>query len=275
MLEGVHFRRNWHMAELAGGRCIIRGLSDLAAMGARPMAAFLSLAVPKDDLAGRPSWADRFLAGLLHTAKEYKVPLAGGDLAQSPTGLAVADIVLTGAVPAGRALLRSGARPGDAIYVTGSLGGGAAELASLRESGGASTHVPQPRIAVGQALLRRGLATACIDLSDGLSTDLDHLCEESKVGAEIDAAKLPVHPLGAATENALQYALHGGEDYELLFTSSQAARMPRKIAGVPVTRIGKIIASRRGKSRILLLINGKLRPLDVEGWEHFSRGPKD
>lgn len=264
MLENVHFRRNWHPAKLVGRRCLTRGLSDLAAMGAKPLAAFLSLAVRAADLQGKNSWADGFLDGLLRIAEEYAVPLAGGDLAQSKAGVA-ADIVLLGSVPAGRALPRSGARPGDVVYVTGSLGGAAAELAKLRRVGGTGRHESVPRIAVGRALMRREIATACIDMSDGLSTDLDHLCEESGVGAEIDAASLPTH-----SEAALELALHGGEDYELLFTAGAQTRVPRRIAGVPVTRIGRITQSRKKKSRLSLVVDGKARDLKAAGWEHFA-----
>lgn len=277
MVEGVHFRRDWHSAEAVGHRCLTRGLSDLAAMGASPLAAFLSLAVPAADLAGRRSWVDSFLDGLLALAKRYKVPLAGGDLAQSPRAMVVADIVLTGIVPLGRALLRSGARRGDAVYVTGMLGGAAAELALLRRARGRAKrkanqeHLPEPRIAVGEALLRRKLATACIDLSDGLSTDLDHLCAESGVGAQIEAALLPVHALAAAARKPLELALHGGEDYELLFTAAVGTRVPRSIAGVRVTKIGRVTAGPKRGPRVSLLVDGEARPLAAGGWEHFAR----
>lgn len=277
MVEGVHFRRDWHSAEAVGHRCLTRGLSDLAAMGASPLAAFLSLAVPAADLAGRRSWVDGFLDGLLALAKRYKIPLAGGDLAQSPRAMVVADIVLTGSVPLGRALLRSGARRGDAVYVTGTLGGAAAELALLRRARGRAKrkanqeHLPEPRIAVGEALLRRKLATACIDLSDGLSTDLDHLCAESGVGAQIEAALLPVHALAAAARKPLELALHGGEDYELLFTAAVGTRVPRSIAGVRVTKIGRVTAGPKRGPRVSLLVDGEARPLAAGGWEHFAR----
>jgi thiamine-monophosphate kinase len=240
-------------------------------MGARPLAAFLSLAVSHADLAGRPSWADRFLDGLLALAAGYKVPLAGGDLAEAPAALVVADIVLTGTVPAGRALLRSGARSGDAVYVTGSLGGAAAELAALQRQGQAAAYVPQPRIVVGEALVRRGLASACIDLSDGLSTDLDHLCEESGVAAELDAAALPIHRLAQESVDAMDLALHGGEDYELLFTAPEKVRVPRSIAGVPIWRIGDITSVRKGRPRVSVLIDGKTQALEAGGWEHFGK----
>jgi len=227
-LEGRHFRRDWHPARAVGHRTLARGLSDLAAMGAEPLAAFLSLALPRE-LAGS-KWAAEFLEGLLALAKQAGVALAGGDTAESASGV-IADIVLTGSAPAGMALLRSGARAGDALYVTGALGGASAELAMLptsqkRDVGhpefSAYPHLfPQPRLAVGKRL--RKIATACIDVSDGLSTDLAHLCAESKCGALIEATALPVHALAAPRRDALQLALHGGEDYELLFTARASA----------------------------------------------------
>lgn len=137
-IAGRHFRLDWHQPEAVGHRTLARGLSDLAAMGARPVAAFLSLGLPRElttlsghRRTGGNSWVQRFLDGLLALAELHKTPLAGGDLAESP--IAVADIVLVGAVPRGRAMLRSGARPGDLLYVTGALGGAAAGLARLAE----------------------------------------------------------------------------------------------------------------------------------------------
>ncbi len=305
-ISGRHFRLEWQTPESIGHRTLARGLSDLAAMGARPVAAFLSLGVPKELIQNakgswpRPgkkirlgektrmekTWAGRFFDGFFALARAYQTALAGGDLAESP--LAVADIVLVGAVRRGQALLRSGARAGDLIYVTGSLGGAAAGLARLAQlaadaarrgsEGNAPLRIPdklqsllaphlypQPRIAQGLWLARRGLASAALDLSDGLSTDLAHLCEESAVAAEVDAAALPVH-LGAT----LEQALHGGEDYELLFTASPEARVPRRIAAVPVTRIGRIVRARKGRPTVALITADGTRPLAPQGWEHFS-----
>jgi len=275
-LENVHFRRDWHPPESVGHRCLARGLSDLAAMGARPEAAFLSLALP-EDLTG--SWLVRFLDGLMALAERHRVPLAGGDTAKSPPGihrrggLVVADIVLLGSVPKGRALLRSGARPGDGIYVTGALGGSAAELLALeRQPAGFRTkdkarhpHLyPEPRLAAGRKLLRDGLATAAIDVSDGLSTDLSHLCEESGVAAEIDAEALPVD-----ARATLEQALHGGEDYELLFTASPKAVVPSQLGGVSVHRIGRMKKPGRGPLIQMGRRGGKRTPLAAGGWEHF------
>jgi thiamine-monophosphate kinase len=277
-LEDVHFRRGWHAPEAVGHKCLARGLSDIAAMGARPVAAFVSLAVPRELTRGRRSWVDRFYDGLLALAEQWGVPLAGGDLAQAPGGArarVAADIVLVGAVERGRALLRSGAKAGDAIYVTGTLGGAAAELRAVIESpaqfrslvAASAEHphfFPEPRIGVGRALVRRRLATAAIDISDGLSVDLQHLCEESGLRAEMDAGLLP---LGRGA--ALNDALHGGDDYELLFTAGGSVRVPRRISGVPVRRIGSMLRRKSGVPRMTLLIDGRRRDLKPEGWQHF------
>ncbi len=285
-IAGRHFRLDWHPPESIGHRALARGLSDLAAMGARPLAAFLSLGLPRD-LTGAVSlsakrksakqitWLSRFYDGLLSLADRSKTPLAGGDLAESP--LALADIVLVGAVPRGRAMLRSGARPGHLLYVTGCLGGASAALATLaanpdplpipkRLLASLAPHLyPEPRLAQGLFLQRRRLATAAIDLSDGLSTDLAHLCQESRVSAELDANRLPLHPA-----STLHQALHGGEDYELLFTAEPGTRVPRSIAGVPVTCIGRILRRSASRPPITLRTLEGAQPLQPQGWEHFA-----
>ena len=271
-LEGRHFRRDWHSADSAGHRCLARGLSDLAAMGARPLAAFLSLALP---VGTDRKWVDGFFRGLRGLADQLGVPLAGGDTAQSPAEYVVADVVLVGSAPAGKALRRSGARAGDLLYVTGRLGGSAAELislqggAKLKRGGEHPQTFPAPRLAVGAALLRRGLATACIDISDGLSSDLKHLCLASGVSAEVALARLPVHPLAAGR---IELALHGGEDYELLFAAGPGVTMPRKIAGVAVTQIGSF--TERGRVLMAQIdARGKRTKLNAGGWEHRFSEP--
>lgn len=287
-VAGRHFRLDWHPAESVGHRTLARGLSDLASMGARPLAAFLSLGLPREltraAKRGAGSWLDRFLDGFFALANANQTALAGGDLAESP--IAAADIVLIGAVPRGQALLRSGARAGEILYVTGTLGGAAAgfqRLSGLAEAAEAkrrpwplripkslalelAPHLyPQPRLAQGQRLMRRSVATAAIDISDGLSTDLGHLCEESGVAAEVRAEALPVHA-GATLEEAL----HGGEDYELLFTAEASARVPRSIAGVPITAIGRILRRGKGRPRVTLVSAGGSRVLEARGWQHFK-----
>jgi thiamine-monophosphate kinase len=264
-LENVHFRRGWHPPQSVGHRCLARGLSDLAAMGARPEAAFLSLALPAE-LTGK--WMEGFFNGLMALAERSRVPLTGGDLAKS--SFVIADIVLLGSVPTGRALLRSGARAGDLIYVTGALGGAAAELRALERRPAVFRRTdklrhphlyPEPRLAAGRKLLR--LATAAIDLSDGLSTDLAHLCQESGLAAEIDSEAIPVD-----ARATLEQALHGGEDYELLFTASPKAKVPRQLGGVLAHPIGRM--KKRGKGpQVQLLRRGKPAALAAAGWEHF------
>jgi len=264
-LEGIHFRRDWHPADSVGHRCLARGLSDIAAMGGVPHYAFLSLALPAD-LPQR--WVDDFLRSLLKLAKEYHVQLAGGDTAQSPGGI-LADIIVVGSVPTGKAVLRSGAHPGDVVCVTGTLGASVATLQELRRGKKfwpitqPRHFYPDPRLAVGRYLREKKLASAMIDTSDGLSTDLRHICDESSVGANVEAAALPT----TEGDNALQYALHGGEDYELLFTVPASRRIPAKIAGVPISRIGAIT---RGRQIKLTTPDGKSQPFSPGGWQHFA-----
>jgi len=287
-LEGRHFRRDLHPPESVGHRCLARGLSDLAAMGATPLAAFLSLALPGTMLAksaGR-EWIARFFSGLRALGDMHRVPLAGGDTSESPggrNGLVLADIVLVGSAPKGEALRRSGGSAGDALYVTGQLGGAAAELATMLKrqrrilkfttTDGHPHLFPEPRLDTGEALLRRELATACIDMSDGLSTDLAHLCRSSGVCAEVEQAALPIHPLARklGVNAALQAALHGGEDYELLFTAPPSVPIPSSLAGVSITHIGTLKTLHSGRPLMTMLApDGSRVELQPGGWEHFS-----
>jgi thiamine-monophosphate kinase len=271
-LEGVHFRREWHAAEAVGHRCLARGLSDIAAMGGIPMAAFLSLALP----AGLPQeWVDGFLRGFIRLAKKFETPLAGGDTAESPGGV-LADVVVLGSAPRGKAVARSGARVGDDIYVTGNLGMGIAVLRKLQEHPPARPALkypvaerkhfyPAPRIEAGRWLREQGLVSAMIDISDGLSTELSHLCEESQVGAWIAQTAVPVAP-GAT----LRDALHGGDEYELLFTASSRKhdQVPRRIGGVPVHWLGAITNT---PGMWLVAPDMKSRQeLKPEGWQHLK-----
>lgn len=266
-IENIHFRRKWHPARSVGHRCLARGLSDIAAMGGIPLACFLSLGLPPT-LPQR--WANDFLHGLCRLAKGQGVQLAGGDT--SAAHEITADIVVIGQVPAGKALLRSGARPGDHIYVTGELGGSAAALKQLlggrklRPSLTSRHFYPEPRVELGAWLRQEGTATAMIDLSDGLSIDLGHICEESGVSATIIGHKVPV-----ARNAGMELALHGGEDYELLFTASPKAKIPREIKGVRVTHIGSIRQKDYRSAIRILDDNGRARPLAPLGWQHFRR----
>jgi thiamine-monophosphate kinase len=277
-LEGIHFRRDWHSPESVGHRCLVRGLSDIAAMGGEPVAAFLSLALPRDL---PQSWVARFARSLIRLADKFGVTLAGGDTAESPNGI-LADIILIGVAPKGKSVLRSGAHPGDRIFVSGELGGSAGAV--VRMQARQSTNkpkeklnprdyrrhfYPEPRIELGRTLREKGLASAMIDTSDGLSTDLAHLCQESGVGAELDAALIPRASIGRpAREVDLNLALHGGEDYELLFTSPPGKRVPSKIGGVALTQIGYIT---RKPKIVLRDARGMDHELVPQGWEHFRR----
>ena len=270
-LENIHFKRAWHPPESVGHRCLTRGLSDIAAMGGEPQAVFLSLALPRSLPQG---WVDGFLSGLLKLAAQFKVELAGGDTAESPGGI-LADIVVLGSVPKGKAVLRSGAHPGDRIYVTGELGASAATLdllstgKKLRPLDYGRHFYPKARVAVGRVLREKGLASAMIDLSDGLSTDLGHVCEESGLGAEIEADSIPLARVGNPGRRVdLRMALHGGEDYELLFTAPETKKVPPRIAGVAVRQIGVVT---RGRKVWLRDRTGVRQGLAAQGWEHFKK----
>ncbi len=272
-LEGIHFRRDWHPAESVGHRCLARGLSDIAAMGGEPVAAFLSLALPRDL---PQAWVGRFLRSLIILAEKHGVTLAGGDTAESPNGI-LADAMVIGSAPKGKSVLRSGARPGDRIFVSGELGGSAAAVVRMQATPKKKLNprdyprhfYPEPRVEVGRILREKGLASAMIDTSDGLSTDLAHLCEESGVGAELEAAMIPRARVGKpAREVDLDLALHGGEDYELLFTARPGQRVPKQITGVGLTEIG--LVTRQPK---ILVRNAKGMAYELEprGWEHFRK----
>jgi thiamine-monophosphate kinase len=226
-------------------------LSDVAAMGGRPLAAFLSLALPKGfDLA----WLDGFMEGFGALAERFGVELAGGDTSEAPGDGVLADVMVVGAARQGKALRRRTSAVGDGIYCTGTLGGAAVELAAMagpthrKGAMNGAQSFPEPRVEVGRKLV--GIATSCIDLSDGISTDLSHLCAD----AEIESAALPL-----ADGATLEQALNGGEDYELLFTAR--GKVPGRIAGVGVTRIGTVAASGGVKMDGLALKAG--------GWEHL------
>lgn len=274
-LEGVHFRREWHPAEVVGHRCLTRGLSDIAAMGGEPLAAFLSLALPANL---HQKWIDGFMRGFAALARKFNVTLAGGDTAQSPTGV-LADIMVLGSVPKGKAVQRSGARVGDDIYITGKLGIGIAALNRLfkgelpaevqRDKSAAKHFRPTPRLEMGQYLRQRGLASAMIDISDGLSTDLAHICQESGVSAWIAEEAIPITPSAS-----IEDALHGGDEYELIFTARPAKHksIPKSLDRVPITWIGTVTKSgKRPESTVWLVNNDKGRTeLRPQGWQHFA-----
>lgn len=266
LVEGRHFLPGAAPEDL-GWKALAVNLSDLAAMGAVPRHALLALTLPEGD----PDWLEAFLDGLLGLAEAEGVTLVGGNLARGPRQIVV---TVLGEVKLADALRRSGARPGDRLWVTGTLGGAAAALAAEREgrfvpeAWQRRLRRPEPRLRVGQALA--GLAHAAIDLSDGLLLDLARLCEASGTGAELELHALPCAPgLDALPEEARwRFVLGGGDDYELLVALPPAVD-PRSVCppDPPLTAIGRVTEGGgiRGRDRV-----GRLFDLTAFGWDHFA-----
>ena len=259
LAENTHFIRDLDPPDSIGYKSVAANVSDVGAMGGTPLHFLISLAAP-GDLDG--AWVDSFLDGVALACCDFKISLIGGDCSSSDR--IFVDVSMIGCVLSGKAILRSGAKPGDSIYVSGQLGGSALGLECLRsgdlKNPAARRHLyPEPRHKLGAALLER--AHAMIDISDGLSTDLTHIVEESKVSARIYKDRLPGWP-GAGDH----HILHGGEEYELIVVSPHDLAEVRM--NVPLRRIGEIIGS--GVENQVFLIDGTqqsiLRP---EGWEHF------
>ncbi|MBE7940414.1 MULTISPECIES: thiamine-phosphate kinase [Ramlibacter] len=274
LVEGRHFLSTVDPRRL-GHKCLAVNLSDLAACGASPLGFTLSLALPQADAA----WLQPFSEGLLALADAHRCELLGGDTTRGPLAIS---ITVFGEVPAGQALLRSGARAGDELWVSGHTGDARAALevfrgtlslpAAVFEAARARMETPTPRVALGEAL--RGIAHAAVDISDGLLGDLGHILRASGVGATLDAgATATLVACGDALEPArrLEFALAGGDDYELAFTAPTAARDAVQAAaagaGVRVTRIGRI---EPGPG--LRVLDGEGRPLDLRfgSFDHFA-----
>ncbi len=276
-LEGTHFLRDKHPADAVGWKCLARAVSDVAAMGGEPRCFLLSLTLP-EALTGR--WLDEFLGGLRRAARGFGCPLAGGDTTQRRE--VCINVTVVGEIRAGRAVLRSGARAGDTVFVSGRLGEAEMGLRLLRRAGRVNRkdallkkHLyPEPRLVLGRWLAKHRLASAMMDLSDGLSTDLPRLCAASGVGACVEAARIPAGSesaqSGARRFDALHLALNGGDDYELLFTvrPAKARQLPRAFGGIALTSIGKIT---RGRSLTLLASDGQRKPLRAGGWDPFRK----
>lgn len=299
LVEDIDFRHDSTHPNLLGHKALAVSLSDIAAMGARPRWAMLSLGIQ------HAVWQSDFIAsfydGFFRLADRYGVKLIGGDVSRTPDRTVIDSIVIGECQP-GRAVLRSGAQPGDQIYVTGFLGDAAAGLRLIER--GARLHAetakeslhpsvgehaserhpidhlllrqlqPEPRVGWGLLLGNKQLATAMIDISDGLSSDLNHLCTESKVGALIDAACIPIDPMvkdlsGRRALDPLMLALHGGEDFELLFTvkPESVGKLPTRVDGVSATRIGEITEA---SDSIRISEGSRTWNLEPGGWEHFK-----
>jgi len=271
---GVHFPQQTSAYDI-GYKALAVNLSDIAAMGGDPKWFTLAMSLPEAD----HDWLEAFTSGLSGLANQYQLNLVGGDTTRGPLSITVQ---IAGTVPRGQSLQRRGACSGDDIYVTGSLGDAAAAL--LLCQGEISTapvvgerllqrlNRPAPRIAIGVAL--RGVATACIDISDGLAADLGHILEASNVGAELTLAALPrseaLAALNAEAARIQEWQLYGGDDYELCFTAPPSMR--ERIAAIgekehcPITRIGQIISEAGLYSRD----DAEQRPVQVTGYDHFG-----
>ncbi len=277
LVDGVHFPRGTAAADI-GWKALAVNLSDLAAMGASPAWALLALTLPEADA----EFVEAFAEGFARLARPHRLALVGGDTTRGPLSVSVA---VHGFVPPGKALTRGGARVGDIVLVTGTLGDAAAGLHALSQPWDAGDtrsglrdfllerlNLPTPRLAAGAAL--RDQASACVDISDGLLADLGHICHASGVGAEIDAALLPLSPALMALyddADALRFALSGGDDYELCFTVPVArladVQADLSRLGCGVTRIGRVVEGQRVKVRSA---EGGWLDDEQQGWEHFA-----
>ncbi len=278
LVEGVHFDRKWFSLRQIGSKAVRVNVSDIAAMGGVPDFALVTLAIPPDVSAAS---LEELYAGIREAAETFRVTIAGGDLSRSPDVL-VLDVMVLGTTERGRAVLRSGARVGDRIFVSGTLGAAALGLLAARtqqrgpdaESAMARQCRPEPGIGLGRALSQGRLATAMIDLSDGLSSDLAHICEASGVGAKIRLQDLPVSDscrrlAAAMAAEPFDFVLHGGEDYALLFTAGPDAVAVFGSRRFPftVTEIGEILSPDAGI--VLEYPDGRCEALRPSGYDHF------
>ena len=278
LVEEIDFRLDWTTPRLLGHKALAVSLSDIAAMGGVPGWGLLSMGVPEN--LWNSTFLDEFYEGWHELARLYDVELAGGDVSRTPSKLVI-DSVVGGTVPKGNAVLRSGASAGDGIYVSGPLGGAAAGLKLLQKgelysptrtdprSGVLVKQLrPLPRLGLGIQLQESNLATSMIDLSDGLSSDLAHLCRASRTGARIFAEEMPfdadVFEVAGSIDAMLDLALNGGEDFELLFTAD-----PEEISDARIEDIFKIGEITENPGIIELVRNGATEVLHPRGYRHF------
>jgi thiamine-monophosphate kinase len=278
LIEGIDFRLDWATPGLIGHKALAVSLSDIAAMGAEPKWAMVSIGIT--EALWKAKFLDPFYDAWQDLAAIFEVELVGGDTSRSPDRLVI-DSIVAGEVPKGTGVTRSGAKPGDGVYVSGPLGGAAAGLKVLEQGGRPKESAsddqqtlimkqlrPLPQIRLGSRLRENGLASAMIDLSDGLSSDLAHLCSASGVGAVINANDLPFDAetmnLAGSIEGMFEFALNGGEDFELLFTADDE-KISRS-QNLEVFRIGEVTAN---VGVIELNRNGQTELLPPAGFKHF------
>jgi thiamine-monophosphate kinase len=284
LVEGVHFDLNWHSPYLLGRKAASVNLSDIGAMGGQPHFALLSMAFP----GSAPDWLDDFLAGFNRVLQEHDTILIGGDTVKSSNDLSFS-VTVIGEAAAEQICYRSGAQPGDLVWVSGTLGDAAAGLAlcqagfnkgSMESSQWQSlikAHLdPDPQIELGEFLAASGQVHAMMDISDGLATDLAHICSESGVGAVLNGEQLPVSEKleKAAIEvngNVMDWVLKGGEDYQLLFTSDpgpekELQKETSQQLGRKIYCVGKIVEGQG----VQLIDNGRQREISYQGYDHFT-----
>ncbi len=268
LIEDIDFRLNWTKPEYLGHKALAVSLSDIAAMGARPKFALLSIGVPHN--IWKTKFLDKFYKGWFALAEKYNIQLIGGDVSKTPDKVVIDSIVI-GEIKRGKAVLRSTANAGDLIFVTGALGGAAVGLRCLEENKRATAReqvlikrqlVPKAQIEIGALLGEKNLATSMIDISDGLSSDLNHICEQSNVGAIIPAENIPVD--SAIDKDGLNMALNGGEDFELLFTVNP--KKVSKLKDFPCIQIGVLTDKPK---KVFIKINNRLVRLKAKGFVHF------
>jgi thiamine-monophosphate kinase len=280
-LEGVHFLPRAHPPDSVGYKSLVRAASDLVAMGASPRFFLVTVALPVSRIG---TWLDGFLEGMARAARYLGMRLIGGDTTKS--GSVSISITVLGEVSRGRALTRAGARPGDLMYVTGKLGRAQLGLELVRRNlarrrgmrGLLLQHLyPKIPMKLGEWLSRNQIASAMMDVSDGLSTDLARLCASSRVGARIETKLVPgvnipamLRGSGKPKLDPLEMALHGGDDYGLLFTVArrQAKRLQRAPDFASLAYIGQITS---GRKILLVSEDGSATPLEPRGWDPFSR----
>ena len=279
LVEDIDFRLDWSTPEFIGHKALAVSLSDVAAMGARAIWSMVSIGVP--ERIWKTDFVDEFYRGYMNLANLYGVELVGGDVSKTPDKIVI-DSIAAGEVEKGKAILRSGAKAGDLIFVTGELGGAAIGLKLLEngERADKSEHqnllmrqlAPTPQIEIGQILGAKKLATAMIDLSDGLSSDLTHLCHSSKVGAKIFADRIPIGDqiLNFKFQNLDKFffAFNGGEDFELLFTVNPKKKFPveKELQNHQFSHLGEITSN---AEIIELISDSKSQILEPKGFRHF------
>ncbi len=281
LVEDIDFRLDWTTPELLGHKALAVSLSDVAAVGAKPVWAMLSIGIPKK--IWKTDFVEKFYEGYYRLARKFNVELVGGDVSKTPDKIVI-DSIAAGEVKKGKAVLRSGAKVGDLIFVTGEIGGAAGGLELLEEGYRYEFSEkiwrkrlvlkqlrPFPQTTYGE-FLRENKVTSMIDLSDGLSSDLAHICRQSKVGAKIYADKIPLDKnlrgLTKSFDEKLHYALNGGEDFELLFTVNPKKKFQFEnvLRNRNFSRIGEVTAN---AEMIELIEDKKVSILEPKGFRHF------